>query len=227
MLVEHTTPVVRGQQINEDFFSGNIDEAAIALIGATIVNDREGIEGQIIETEAYCQSDPAAHCFQLKKERERLRKGRPPRMHDAMYGPAGNVYIYPSNGDWCALNFVCGEKHYGAGILIRAIKGFDFCIEKIRAARSGNKNKLRDNQLSAGPFTVCRALRIPPSLNDKKLTDTNLKLFLSIHPPQQVIAAARFGVVWNSDKHGPHLRRRYIMPGMSGYIAQSPVKPRY
>lgn len=222
MLVGQNTPVVRGKQITENFFSDNVDKVAIALIGAIVVTEKEidgriiELEGQIIETEAYCQRDPAAYCFQTSRERERLRKGKPPRMHDAMYGPAGNVYIYPGQGDWCALNFVCGEERYGAGVLIRAIRGSDGCIAEIRKIRKEDWKNVRDNQLSAGPYTLCRAFKILPKLNKKSLTESGLQLFHPTTPPQQVIVAERVRVSWKSE-HGHQLRRRYIMPGMMGY----------
>jgi DNA-3-methyladenine glycosylase len=223
MLVGQNTPVVRGKQITENFFSDNVDKVAIALIGAIVVTEVENdgriieIEGQIIETEAYCQRDPAAHCFQNSRERERLRNGGPPRMHDAMYGPAGNVYIYPGEGDWCALNFVCGEERYGAGVLIRAIRGSDGCIDEIRKIRKEDWKNVRDNQLSAGPYTLCRAFKILPKLNKKSLTESGLQLFHPAAPPPEVIAAERVGITWKLKNAPPQPRRRYVMPGMRGY----------
>ena len=113
---------VKDRGLKADFFESCPDEVARKLIGCQLISrsDNARVGGQIIETEAYCQFDPAAHCYQGR--RGTMVK---PMMHDAMYCSAGTIYIYPNSKkvrNDCHLNFVCGEVAFGSGVLIRALR---------------------------------------------------------------------------------------------------------
>lgn len=123
-------------------FAGDAADVARRLIGATLLVD--GVGGVIVETEAYDQSEPAAHTH----------RGPTPR-NAAMFGPPGHAYVYFNYGiHWC-LNFVCREAGHGAGVLIRAVAP-QHGLDAMRQRRGQQDERL----LCAGPGRVGQALGI-------------------------------------------------------------------
>ena len=56
--------------LSKEFFNADAETVANALIGSflfCIEEDGTPVGGRIVETEAYCQADPAAHCFGDKR----------------------------------------------------------------------------------------------------------------------------------------------------------------
>jgi 3-methyladenine DNA glycosylase Mpg len=55
-----------GEQVDAHFFNSCANDVAAKLVGCYLFagaeNERTG--GQIIEVEAYCEPDPAAHCHE-------------------------------------------------------------------------------------------------------------------------------------------------------------------
>jgi DNA-3-methyladenine glycosylase len=83
-------------RLRRSFFDRSVHEVAPELIGATLLFNGAG--GTIVEVEAYHHTDPAAHSYTGRTERNAV-----------MFGPPGYVYVYRSYGiHWC-LNFVCEE----------------------------------------------------------------------------------------------------------------------
>ena len=95
-------------RLRRSFFDRSVHEVAPELIGATLLFNGTG--GTIVEVEAYHHTDPAAHSYNGRTERNAI-----------MFGPPGYAYVYRSYGiHWC-LNFVCEEDGSASAVLIRAL----------------------------------------------------------------------------------------------------------
>src|SRR5689334_18672050 len=134
-------------RLRRSFFNRSVHEVAPELIGATLLVDGAG--GVIVEVEAYHHTDPAAHSFGGRTERNAV-----------MFGPPGFAYVYRSYGiHWC-VNFVCEHEGSASAVLIRAIEPLEG-LAKMRRRRG-----LRDERLlCAGPGRVCEALGITRAHN--------------------------------------------------------------
>ena len=97
------------RRLRRSFFDRSVHVVAPELVGATLLIDGAG--GVIVEVEAYHHTDPAAHSYNGRTERNAV-----------MFGPAGYAYVYRSYGiHWC-LNFVCEEAGSASAVLIRAVE---------------------------------------------------------------------------------------------------------
>jgi len=133
--------------IHRDFFARSVHAVAPDLIGVTFLFN--GVGGRIVETEAYHHTDPAAHSFGGRTERNAV-----------MFGPPGFVYVYRSYGiHWC-VNFVCEREGSASAVLIRAVEPLEG-LAKMRRRRG----LLDERLLCAGPGRVCEALGITRAHN--------------------------------------------------------------
>jgi DNA-3-methyladenine glycosylase len=133
--------------IRRNFFARSVHAVAPDLIGATFLFN--GVGGRIVEVEAYHHTDPAAHSYGGRTERNAV-----------MFGPPGLVYVYRSYGiHWC-VNFVCEPEGSASAVLIRAIEPLEG-LEKMRRRRGLKDVRL----LCAGPGRLCEALGISRAHN--------------------------------------------------------------
>src|SRR5438552_18740634 len=103
-----TDTMAKSKFLRRDFFARSVHAVAPELIGATLLF--KGVGGVIVEVEAYHHTDPAAHSFGGRTER-----------NSVMFGPPGYTYVYRSYGvHWC-LNFVCEPQGSASAVLIRAL----------------------------------------------------------------------------------------------------------
>ena len=129
-------------RLRQSFFDRSVHVVAPELIGATFFVD--GVGGVIVEVEAYHHTDPAAHSFRGRTERNAV-----------MFGPAGHAYVYRSYGvHWC-VNFVCEGEGIASAVLIRALAP-TAGLDVMRRRRAVDSEKL----LCAGPGRLCEALAI-------------------------------------------------------------------
>ena len=101
-----------------EFVPRPVVEVARALIGCTVRHG--GTAGMIVETEAYHDSEPAAHSFVGLTART-----------TTLFGAPGRAYVYRSYGIHALLNAVC-EPTGRSGVLIRAL-----CPVRDRLMRAG------------------------------------------------------------------------------------------
>jgi DNA-3-methyladenine glycosylase len=134
-------------RIRRQFFDRSVHAVAADLIGTTLLVD--GVGGIIVELEAYHHTDPAAHSYRGRTERNQV-----------MFGPPGHVYVYRSYGiHWC-VNFVCEPEGSASALLIRALEP-THGLAAMRRRRGLSDDRL----LCAGPGRLCEALAIVGSHN--------------------------------------------------------------
>lgn len=157
-----------------DFYAPS-HEVARLLIGTTVVIN--GVGGRIVETEAYDHEDPASHSY-----------SGPTKRNAVMFGPPARLYVYRSYGiHWC-LNFVCGAKGHGAGVLIRAIEPASG-LDVMRDRRGLENIRL----LCAGPGRLCQALAITGEHNGMHIDAPPFQL-MPPAGPVSVVTGPRIGI---------------------------------
>jgi DNA-3-methyladenine glycosylase len=141
-----------------------------------------GCSGVIVETEAYHDSEPAAHSF----------IGVTPRTV-TLFGPPGRSYVYRSYGIHALLNAVCEPEGVGAAVLIRALEPLHG-VAQMAARRGVEPGELRT--LCSGPGKLTQALGIELVDNDCDLAVGPV----TIGPPPagwvtgEVLAGPRIGI---------------------------------
>jgi DNA-3-methyladenine glycosylase len=168
-------------RLRRSFFDRSVHEVAPELIGATLLFNGTG--GTIVELEAYHHTDPAAHSYNGRTERNAV-----------MFGPPGYVYVYRSYGiHWC-LNFVCEEDGSASAVLIRALAP----TQGLAAMR--RRRGLRDERvLCSGPGKLCQALGITRKQNGLALDRAPFELRARRETPE-ISAGVRIGITKAAEK---------------------------
>jgi DNA-3-methyladenine glycosylase len=94
------------------FFARPAEVVAPELIGCRLVQrqaDGALLWGVIVETEAYCQSEPACHGHRRRSP-----------SNDTLFGAPGQFYVYVSYGIHHCVNVVTGASGWANGVLLRA-----------------------------------------------------------------------------------------------------------
>ena len=95
------------------FFSRPAEIVAPELIGCKLVRrqpDGKILWGFIVETEAYCQSEPACHGYHHRTSR-----------NETLFGKPGHLYIYLTYGIYYCVNVVTDKSNWASGVLLRSI----------------------------------------------------------------------------------------------------------
>ena len=194
------------RRLTKSFFARSVHEVAPELIGATLLF--RGVGGPIVEVEAYHHTDPAAHSYNGKTERNAV-----------MFGPPGYAYVYRSYGiHWC-VNFVCEAEGSASAVLIRAIAPTDG-LAAMRRRRGVREERL----LCSGPGRVCQALGITQAHNGLPLDAQPFELRAAAERVE-IASGPRIGITKAIDHPwrfglaaSPHLSR----PFPSGRHARKP-----
>ena len=161
--------------------------AARRLLGAVLAaRDRTTGEwccGQIVEVEAYRQSDPASHAYGGKTAR-----------NASLFLAPGHAYVYRSYGlHWC-INVACERPDIGAAVLIRALRPVAG-LAAMRARRGPTARAPAD--LCRGPGNVCRALGIDQGHDGRDMLadDSPIQLWAAATvPAARVVRGPRIGI---------------------------------
>jgi DNA-3-methyladenine glycosylase len=146
-------------RLTRTFFDRSVLEVAPDLIGATLLVNHVG--GLIVEVEAYHHTEPAAHSYGGRTDRNAV-----------MFGPAGYAYIYRSYGiHWC-LNFVCEREGSASAVLIRALQPV-----KGLAVMRRRRGMSDERRLCAGPGRLCEALAVTHDHNGLRLDRSPFALY--------------------------------------------------
>lgn len=169
------------------------------LLGVRIRSTVGGapVTGVIVETEAYLgPEDPASHAAARQGITVRNR---------AMFGPAGQAYVYRSYGiHWC-LNVVTGDPGRGEAVLIRGLEPLEG-IRVMDARREGRR------PLAAGPGRVGQALGVGPGLYGHDLQRPPLELLPGWDVPDPLVrVTGRVGV-----RKAPEWPLRFLVAGSPG-----------
>lgn len=167
-----------GVRLDAGFFTRPALEVAPALLGCLLLVDGAG--GEIVETEAYHQDDPASHSHRGPRGRAVV-----------MFGPPGTVYVYRSYGlHWC-MNLVCAEEGRGEAVLLRAIRP-THGLERMRARRGED---VPERLLCAGPGRLTQALGVDATLNGASAVDPGARVVIeAATAPVPVVAGPRIGI---------------------------------
>jgi len=157
------------------FFDRSVHKVAPELIGATLLVNGTG--GLIVEVEAYHHSDPAAHSYRGRTERNAV-----------MFGPPGVAYVYRSYGiHWC-LNFVCEAEGSASAVLIRALEP----TQGLGVMR--RRRGLRETRaLCSGPGKLAQALGVTRRLNGLALDRAPFELRARTAAPE-IAVGVRIGI---------------------------------
>ena len=167
----------RPARLRRSFFDRSVHDVAPELIGASMHVD--GVGGMIVEVEAYHHTDPAAHSYGGRTDRNAV-----------MFGPPGYAYVYRSYGiHWC-VNFVCEAEGSASAVLIRALRPTNG-LGEMRARRGIEDERL----LCSGPGKLCQALGITIAHNGLPLDRQPFELRARDHAvPVKVAVGPRIGI---------------------------------
>jgi DNA-3-methyladenine glycosylase len=145
--------------------------------------------GRIVETEAYLEGDPAAHCARGETPRSAIMFGRP-----------GVAYVYFIYGMYEMLNFVTEPAGKPGAVLVRALEpvlGLDLMYKRregLWPERETARKAVSCNDLARGPGKLCRALGIERAHNGQSLRGPALLVMDDGQPTGAVSASPRVGI---------------------------------
>jgi DNA-3-methyladenine glycosylase len=139
-----------------------------------------------VEVEAYLGAeDPASHAYRFRRHAQ----------NEALYGPAGNWYVYLSYGmHWCA-NLVAGPAGQGGAVLLRALEPIEG-LPVMRRRRGVTAERL----LCAGPGRLTEALGITRALDSRTMRRSAARVLQGLDlPATEIVTTPRIGISQAAD----------------------------
>ncbi|MFO0014974.1 MAG: DNA-3-methyladenine glycosylase [Synechococcaceae cyanobacterium] len=144
------------QSLPRAFFARPAAIVAPELIGCRLVSRLpcgELLWGVIVETEAYCQSEPACHGHRRRSPQ-----------NETLFGEPGRWYVYVSYGIHHCVNVVTERADWASGVLLRAV-----ALPR------------EPERIAAGPALLARRFGIDRR-HDRQPVDPELGLWLAPRP---------------------------------------------
>lgn len=171
------------------------------LLGKYFVRRLPGktLIGKIVETEAYCEGDPASHSFRGKTKR-----------NEVMFWKGGHLYVYFTYGMHYCANVVTGPEGSGEAVLIRAVEP----MEGVRVMMNNRFGVWRLKSrvtpvLTNGPAKFCQAFGIERKDNGTDLLGKQIYVANGEKIPRHKIGrSTRIGIRDGRDK-----RWRFFVKG--------------
>lgn len=154
------------------FYRRSAVQVAKDLLGTYFVRKlgRKILVGKIVETEAYCEGDPASHSYRGKTRR-----------NEVMFWQGGHLYVYFTYGMHFCANVVTGPEGTGEAVLIRAvepIEGIEVMMKKrkgrIHEGKKRGREKMEIVNLTNGPAKFCQAFGVGRKENGTDLLGTQI-----------------------------------------------------
>lgn len=133
-----------------DLLAGDVVQAAAGLLGCVLerrLPDGTSIRVQLVELEAYHQSEPGCHAH----------RGRTPRTA-VMFGPPGRMYVYFTYGMWHCANIVCEAEGTAAAVLLRAAALYG--SPALPASADSRLTAAQPPPRLSGPGLICQTLQL-------------------------------------------------------------------
>ncbi len=185
---------------------------AKALLGKYFVRNYRGkkLISKIVETEAYCEGDPASHSYRGKTKR-----------NEVMFWRGGHLYVYFTYGMHFCANVVTREEGVGEAVLIRAvepIEGKDIMMKNRFSSRRFTIHRSPVNQLTThhslmnltnGPAKFCQAFGVGRKENGIDLLGNEIFIASGEKiPASKIGTSSRIGI-----KNGTEKKWRFFVKG--------------
>ncbi len=124
--------------------------------------------GVIVETEAYCQSEPACHGYRRRT-----------RSNETLFGKPGRLYIYKVYGIHHCVNIVTGRENWASGVLLRAIS-----------------MPSEDDRIAAGPALLAKRFDLNTSHDSCSISGDN-EIWInspSSEKKEKIVRTTRIGI---------------------------------
>lgn len=186
----------RSTKLPRAFYLRPTTVVARLLLGKYIVRNhgKSRLVGKIVETEAYCEGDPASHSY----------RGRT-RRNDVMFWSGGHLYVYFTYGMHFCANVTTRHEGTGEAVLIRAIEPIAG-IEEMVWNRFGKKptgpfHRGIPSNLANGPAKLCQALGIRREQNGTDLLGEDIHVLDAPRlPASRIGLSTRIGIQKGKEK---------------------------